>query len=103
MTEVTIKMSVASATAARMSQAANALSAIQAPSVNAGQTTVTGNTNAQATIQQTTQALNNIVSAFNADISKITTVANEFARVDAEQAETFNAFDAVSPLGRRHS
>lgn len=100
MTKVNSKMSVASTTAARMSQAANALNAIQGTNLEAGQTTVTGNANAQSTIKQTTQALNNLVSAFNADIGKITTVASEFARVDAERAESFNTFDAVDPLGR---
>ncbi|WP_321383960.1 TIGR04197 family type VII secretion effector [uncultured Enterococcus sp.] len=100
MTELNSKMSVASATAAQLSQAANTLSAIQAPSIAAGQTTVTGNTNAQQTIKQTAEALTTIVAAFNADIGKITTVASEFARVDAERAEAFNAFDAVNPLGR---
>lgn len=70
MTELNSKMSVASATAAQMSQAANTLSAIQAPSIASGQTTVTGNTNAQQTIKQTAEALTTIVAAFNADIGK---------------------------------
>ncbi|WP_430650171.1 TIGR04197 family type VII secretion effector [Enterococcus larvae] len=90
----------ARASSAQMSQAANALSTIQTFESDTGQTTVSGNKNAQSTIKQTTQAINNFVSAFNGDIEKITTVSSEFARVDAERAESFNAFDAVNPLGR---
>lgn len=93
MGQVKSTFSVASQQADRMSQASNKLASIQASGSEASQTTIIGNTNAGQTIQKTQQAIQSLVTSFNGDISNITSVASEFARIDQEQSNTFNPIE----------
>lgn len=95
MNNVKSTFSIASQQADRMSQASNKLGSIQHSDSEASQTTITGNTNAGQTIKKAQQSIQSLVASFNGDISNITSVASEFARIDQEQSNTFNPIEEL--------
>lgn len=93
MSQVKSTLSIASQQANRMSQPSNKLTSVQHSGSEASRTTITGNTNAGQTIQKAQQVIQSLVTSFNGDISNITSVASEFARIDQEQSSTFNPIE----------
>lgn len=93
-------LTVAGAASQKFSQAASALNSISAPAASAGQTNVSGQSNAQSTIQRMSMVGAQISNALARDGNNIHSVAEEFAAIDQKLGKGFDGLTNLSGPGK---
>lgn len=90
MSTVDSNLTVAGAASQELSQAASALNNASAPTAGAGKTHVSGQSNAQSTMQRIGVVGQQISGALTRDGNNIHSVAEEFAAIDQKLGKSFD-------------
>ncbi|WP_321386357.1 TIGR04197 family type VII secretion effector [uncultured Enterococcus sp.] len=101
MSGVSVKLGVAASVSQKMSQAASALAGVATTGSTASRTTVSGNSNAQQTIQRISQSGLRISNALTRDGNNIHSVAKEFSVIDQKIGQGFDGFSDLSGPSKR--
>lgn len=99
MSSVDSTLTVAGAASQKFSQSSSGLNGISVPAASAGQTNVSGQSNAQSTIQRMGTVGQQIANALVRDGNNIHSVAEEFAAIDQKLGEGFNGLTVLSGPG----
>ncbi|MBL1223676.1 TIGR04197 family type VII secretion effector [Enterococcus sp. BWR-S5] len=100
MSNLDVNVTIAGAASQQFSQAASALNSVSLPAASAGQTNVSGQSNAQNTIQRMSVVGQQISNALARDGNNIHSVAEEFAAIDQKLGKGFDGLTILSGPGK---
>lgn len=100
MSNLDVNVTIAGAASQQFSQAASALNSISAPTASSGRTNVSGQSNAQSTMQRMSVVGQQISNALTRDGNNIHSVAEEFAAIDQKLGKGFDGLTVLSGPGK---
>ncbi|MBL1225707.1 TIGR04197 family type VII secretion effector [Enterococcus sp. BWR-S5] len=100
MSGLDVNITVAGAASQKFSQAASALNSVSAPAANVERTTISGQSNAQSTMQRMGTVGSQLSDALTRDGNNIHSVAEEFAAIDQQLGKGFDGLTILSGPGK---
>lgn len=101
MSGLDVNLTVAESASQKLSQAASALKGASTPTAIASQTNVSGQNNAQNTMQRISAVGQKVSHALTRDGNNIHSVAKDFAAIDQQIGKSFEGLRVLSGSGKK--